>query len=63
MSNENYKLTITIDDIETSNLEQLEILCKMMAEVCESMVRKCDYETVNSFSLAEYDLEKMEEEE
>ena len=63
MSYDRYKLTITIDDVETSNLEQLEILCEMMTEVCESMVRKCDYDTVNRFSLAEYDLEKMKEDE
>ena len=63
MTYDRYKLTITISDVETSNLDQLEILCEMMAEVCESMVRKCDYDTVNRFSLAEYDLEKMKEDE
>lgn len=63
MSYDRYKLTITISDVETSNFEQLEILCEMMTEVCESMVRKCDYDTVNRFALAEYDLEKMKEDE
>ena len=57
-----YKLTITAHDVETLNLDQLERLCKMMTEVCESILRKCEYDTVNRFSIVDYDLEDLEEE-
>ena len=53
-----YNLTISITDIETENPEQLEILCEMMAELCEAVCRKCDYDTVKRFGLANYELEE-----
>ncbi len=34
----------------------------MMTEVCESILRKCEYDTVNRFSIVDYDLEDLEEE-
>lgn len=56
-----YNITITIDGVETSNLDQLEILCEMMTEVCESILRKCDYETVKRFGIADYDMKEVKE--
>ena len=56
-----YTINITMQDVETANLEQLEILCEMMTEVCESLLRKCDYDTVNRFSIVDYDMEEVTE--
>ena len=56
-----YNINITMQDVETANLEQLEILCEMMTEVCESLLRKCDYDTVNRFSIVDYDMEEVKE--
>ena len=56
-----YNITITIGDVETSNLDQLEILCEMMTEVCESILRKCDYDTVKRFGIADYDMKEVKE--
>ena len=56
-----YTINITMQDVETANLEQLEILCEMMTEVCESLLRKCDYDTVNRFSIVDYDMEEVKE--
>ena len=61
MNAKTYNLTITLEEIKTTKPEQLETLCKMMAEVCETLCRKCDFDTVNSFGLAEYDLEEVKE--
>ena len=55
-----YTINITMHDVETDNLYQLEILCEMMTEVCESLLRKCDYDTVNRFSIVDYDMEAKE---
>ncbi len=57
-----YDITITINEVETSNLDQLEILCEMMSEVCESICRKCDYDTVKRFGLADYELKEVKDE-
>ena len=57
-----YDITITINEVETNNLDQLEILCEMMAEVCESICRKCDYDTVRRFGLADYEMEEVKDE-
>lgn len=57
-----YDITISINEVETSNLYQLEILCEMMAEVCESICRKCDYDTVRWFGLADYDMKEVKDE-
>ena len=56
-----YTINITMHDVETANLDQLEILCEMMTEVCESLLRKCDYDTVNRFSIVDYDMEEVTE--
>ena len=56
-----YNINITMHDVETANLDQLEILCEMMTEVCESLLRKCDYDTVNRFSIVDYDMEEVKE--
>ena len=56
-----YTINITMHDVETANLDQLEILCEMMTEVCESLLRKCDYDTVNRFSIVDYDMEELTE--
>lgn len=56
-----YTINITMHDVETANLDQLEILCEMMTEVCESLLRKCDYDTVNRFSIVDYDMEEVKE--
>ena len=57
-----YDITISINEVETSNLDQLETLCEMMAEVCESICRKCDYDTVRRFGLADYELKEVKDE-
>ena len=56
-----YTINITMHDVETTNLDRLEILCEMMTEVCESLLRKCDYDTVNRFSIVDYDMEEVKE--
>ena len=56
-----YTINITMHDVETANLDRLEILCEMMTEVCESLLRKCDYDTVNRFSIVDYDMEEVKE--
>ena len=56
-----YTINITMHDVETANLDQLEILCEMMTEVCESLLRTCDYDTVNRFSIVDYDMEEVTE--
>ena len=57
-----YDITIRINEVETSNLDQLETLCEMMAEVCESICRKCDWDTVKRFGLADYELKEVKDE-
>ena len=57
-----YDITIRIPEVETNNLDQLETLCKMMAEVCESICRKCDWDTVKRFGLADYELKEVKDE-
>ena len=61
MNAKTFNITITIDKVKTTKPEQLETLCKMIVEVCDALCRKCDFDTVNSFGLADYDMEKMKE--
>lgn len=56
-----YDITITINEVETNDLDRLETLCEMMAEICESICRKCDYDTVKRFGLADYEMEEVKE--
>ena len=56
-----YDITIRITEVETSNLEQLEIICEMLTEICDSVCRKCDYDTVKRFGLADYEMEEVKE--
>ena len=56
-----YDITIRITEVETSNLEQLEIICEMLAEICDSVCRKCDYDTVKRFGFANYVMEELKE--
>ena len=57
-----FDITIHINEVETDDPEQLEILCDMMASVCETMCRNCCYETVKRFGLAEFDLQEVKDE-
>ena len=57
-----YDITIRINEVETNNLEQLEILCEMLVEICDSVCRKCDYDTVRRFGLADYELKEVKDE-
>ena len=61
MNAKTYNITISIDEVKTTDLDKLEILCKMLVEVCDALCRKCDFDTVNSFGLSEYDLEEVKE--
>lgn len=61
MNAKTFNITITIDEVETTKPEQLETLCKMIVEVCDALCRKCDFDTVNSFGLADYDMEEVKE--
>ena len=56
-----YDITIRITEVETSNLEQLKIICEMLTEICDSVCRKCDYDTVKRFGLADYEMEEVKE--
>lgn len=56
-----YDITITIENVETEDLEQLEILCEMMEELCETVCRKCDYAAVKRFDPPNYELEEVKE--
>lgn len=56
-----YDITIKIEEVETDNLNQLEILCEMMTEICDAICRKCDYDTVKRFGLADYELKEVKE--
>lgn len=57
-----YDITISISEVETNDYDRLEVLCEMMAEVCESICRKCDYDTVRRFGLADYELKEVKDE-
>ena len=61
MNAKTFNITITIDEVKTTEPEQLETLCKMIVEVCDALCRKCDFDTVNSFGLADYDTEEVKE--
>ena len=61
MNAKTYNITISIDEVKTTDLDKLEILCEMIVEVCDALCRKCDFDTVNSFGLSEYDLEEVKE--
>ena len=61
MNAQTFNITITIDEVKTTNLNQLETLCEMIVEVCDALCRKCDFDTVNSFGLADYDMEEVKE--
>ena len=56
-----YNITITIEELESDNLDRLEILCEMMTEICDAICRKCDYDTVKRFGLADYELKEVKE--
>ena len=57
-----YDITITITEVETKDLYQLEILCEMLTEICDSVCRKCDYDTVTRFGLADYEMKEVKDE-
>ena len=61
MNAKTYNITISIDEVKTTDLDKLEILCEMMTEVCDALCRKCDFDTVNSFGLADYDMQEVKE--
>ena len=56
-----YNITITIENVESDNLVQLEVICEMMEEVCETICRACEYATVKRFDPANYELEEVKE--
>ena len=57
-----YDITIRITEVETNNLDQLKILCEMLVEICDSVCRKCGYDTVKRFGLADYEMEEVKDE-
>ena len=57
-----YDITIRITEVETNNLDQLETLCEMLVEICDSVCRKCDFDTVKGFGLADYEMEEVKDE-
>ena len=57
-----YDITIRITEVETNNLDQLETLCEMLVEICNSVCRKCDFDTVKMFGLADYEMEEVKDE-
>ena len=61
MNAKTYNITITIDEVKTTDPEQLKTLCEMIVEVCDALCRKCDFDTVNSFGLSDYDMEEVKE--
>jgi hypothetical protein len=61
MNAKTFNINITIDEVKTTDLDKLEILCEMLVEVCDALCRKCDFDTVNSFGLADYDMEEVKE--
>ena len=56
-----YDITIHINEVETNDLEQLEILCEMLVKICDSVCAKCDCDTVKRFRLADYEMEEAKE--
>lgn len=56
-----YNITITIENVESGNLDKLECICEMMESVCETIFDTCDYETVNRFGRPHYKLEEVNE--
>lgn len=56
-----YDITIRITEVDTNNLDQLETLCEILVEICDSVCRKCDYDTVERFGLAEYEMKEVKE--
>ena len=57
-----YDITIRITEVETNNIDQLETLCEMLVEICDSVCRKCDFDTVKRFGLADYEMEEVKDE-
>ena len=56
-----YQITITIENVESDDPEQLEVICEMMEEVCETICRTCEYATVKRFDPPNYELEEVKE--
>ena len=56
-----YNITITIENVESDDREQLEVICEMMEEVCETICRTCEYATVKRFDPPNYELEEAKE--
>ena len=56
-----YNITITIENVESDDPEQLEVICEMMEEVCETICRTCEYATVKRFDPPNYELEEVKE--
>ena len=56
-----YQITITIENVESDDPEQLEVICEMMEEVCETICSTCEYATVKRFDPANYKLEEVKE--
>ena len=56
-----YNITITIENVESDDPEQLEVICEMMEEVCETICRTCEYATVKRFDPPNYNLKEVTE--
>ena len=56
-----YNITITIENVESDDPKQLEVICEMMEEVCETICRTCEYATVKRFDPPNYELEEVKE--
>ena len=57
-----FDITIHITEVETNDLDQLETLCEMLTEICDSVCRKCDYNTVKRYGLADYEMTEVKDE-
>lgn len=55
-----YNITITINNVESSNLDKLESICEIMESVCETICDTCDYETVKRLDPPYYELKEEE---
>ena len=56
-----YNITITIENVESDDPEQLEVICEMMESVCETICRTCSYDTIKRLDPPNYDLKEVTE--
>ena len=56
-----YNITITIENVESGNLDKLEEICEIMESVCSAICGACDYKTIQRLDPPYYELKEVTE--